>query len=307
MSSAEDNPITQRTVASGGPELSGERHACLVVIHGEGLGRRVDVRETLVHVGRSRDNDLVIAHPSVSRHHCEIWIEGSVCRLRDCGATNRTRVNDVPVEGAELRDGDHITIGESLLKFIGSENPEASYHAEVYQLVTHDSLTELPNRRFFSEQVDSAILSAIDNGQPLSLCIIDVDLFKPINDGFGHVAGDGVLQELASRLRRQAGDADLAARIGGEEFALLMPGRALPEALSRAEAIRREVESLPFMIEKQAHRITISIGVADLRPDRADRSTLMRAADTALYAAKSSGRNCVRSPIPAGSEGSKDA
>ncbi|MCK7595590.1 GGDEF domain-containing protein [Pseudomarimonas salicorniae] len=298
MSGEEDNPITQRTMASGGPQLDGDRRACLVVIHGEGLGRRVDVGETTVRVGRSRDNDLVIAHPSVSRRHCEIRIEAGVCHLRDLGATNRTRVNDVPVEGAELRDGDHVTVGESLLKFIGRENPESSYHAEVYQLVTHDPLTELPNRRHFTERVDAAIAAAVEQGEPLSLCIVDVDLFKPINDGYGHVAGDGVLQELAARLRQHAGDQELPARIGGEEFALLMPGCTLPEALVRGEALRREVEALPFRIEQKPHRITVSVGVADLRLGRSDRSSLMRAADAALYAAKSSGRNCVRSPEP---------
>ena len=296
MSSADDNPTTQRTVASGGPELGSAGQACLVVIHGEGLGRRVDLGEHPVQVGRARDNDLVISHPSVSRRHCEIWREDGRYRLRDCGATNRTRVNDVPVDGAELRDGDHITVGESLIKFIGSESPEAGYHAEVYQLVTHDPLTELPNRRHFTEQVDASILAAAESRQPLSLCIVDVDLFKPINDSFGHVAGDVVLQELARRLRRHSEDGELAARIGGEEFALLMPGRDLAAALARAEALRRAVAALPFQIEQAAHRITVSIGVADLGAARGDRSTLMRAADAALYAAKSAGRNCVRAP-----------
>ena len=302
MSGGDDNPTTQRTIASDGPSPNAGHAACLVVIHGEGLGRRVDIGETPVQVGRARESTLVISHPSVSRRHCEVWREGTTYRLRDCGATNRTRVNDLSVEGAELRDGDHITIGESLLKFISGENPEAGYHAEVYQLVTHDPLTELPNRRHFTEQVDAAIASAQEQGLALSLCIVDVDLFKPINDGYGHVAGDGVLQELARRLRRQPLEGELAARIGGEEFALLLPGRSLAEAIARAEALRREVEDLPFSIEQKDHRITVSVGVADLRPGRSERSTLMRAADAALYAAKSSGRNCVRSPQPSDTE-----
>ena len=298
MSSGEDSTTTQRTVISPGPALDGTRPACLVVIHGEGLGRRVDIADSVVQIGRARDCDLVIAHPSVSRRHCEVFIDGGTYRVRDCGATNRTRVNDVPVEGAELRDGDHLTIGESLIKFISSESPEAGYHAEVHQLATLDPLTELPNRRVFTEHMNTAIADALDRGHPLSLCIVDVDLFKPINDSFGHIAGDGVLQQLAIRLRRHAGSSDLVARIGGEEFALLLPGRALPDALILAEALRRDVEALPFQIDRQPHRITVSVGVADLGAGRGDRSSLMRAADGALYAAKSSGRNCVRSPAP---------
>lgn len=296
MSGNDDNPTTQRTVASGGPSLDGSQPACLVVIHGEGLGRRIDFGDAPVHIGRARENDLVISHPSVSRRHCEVFRDGGTYRLRDCGATNRTRVNDVPVEGAELRDGDHITVGESLLKFIGSESPEAGYHAEVYQLVTHDPLTALPNRRHFTEQVEAAISEALEAGRPLSLCIIDVDLFKPINDDFGHIAGDAVLQQLAARLRSHVAPGTLGARIGGEEFALLLPGRGLAEALAVAEALRREVEARPFEIERRAQRVTVSVGVADLTAERGDRSLLMRAADAALYAAKSAGRNCVRSP-----------
>jgi diguanylate cyclase (GGDEF)-like protein len=298
MDDTEDNPSTQRTRISGGPALPGAGSACVVVIHGEGLGKRVDVGEAALRVGRAKDNDLLIVHPSVSRHHCEIWRDGETCRIRDLGATNRTRVNDLPIEAATLRDGDHITVGESLLKFIGHESPEAGYHAEVYQLVTHDALTELVNRRHFGERCDAAIDRALERRAPLCLAIVDVDLFKPINDRHGHIAGDAVLRQIAGHLRRAARRGDLAARIGGEEFALLLPDTGLDEAAVLAEQLRTAVAADRFILDGQRQPVTISIGLAALQAGRANRSALLRAADLALYRAKDGGRNriCLASP-----------
>src|SRR5690606_1592810 len=120
-------------------------------------------------VGRSQDADLCIAHKSVSREHCQVWREGDECRVRDLGATNCTRVNDVPVTEATLADGDHVTVGESILKFISHTSVEATYHEEIYQLATRDALTDLCNRRHFSEQVDREIARALRHGRPLSM------------------------------------------------------------------------------------------------------------------------------------------
>lgn len=90
-------PTTQRTILSDGPTPSSHRSACVVVIHGEGLGRRADIDTARVRVGRSQEADLHIPHNSVSRLHCELWRDGDSYRVRDLGATNTTRVNDAPV------------------------------------------------------------------------------------------------------------------------------------------------------------------------------------------------------------------
>jgi diguanylate cyclase (GGDEF)-like protein len=294
MSATSYNPTTKRTVPSPGPGLPGDQHsACLVVIQGEGLGRRVDIESDAVLVGRSAEARLHIPHPSVSRRHCEVWREGEIYRVQDLGATNTTRVNDRPIAEAELRDGDHITVGEILLKFISHASLEARYHEEVYQLATHDPLTDLFNRRHFNQQLDIEIARALRHARPLSLCIIDVDLFKQINDRFGHVAGDGVLKQLAGLLRAHVRCEDLAARIGGEEFAVLLPETDLQGARDLAEQFRSAVAAAEFSPGGIAQRITVSIGVAQANAERADRSRLMKAADAALYRAKESGRNRV--------------
>lgn len=292
---SDDGSTTRRTVLSPGPERPEQNSACLVVIHGEALGKRVDITEQALVIGRTHDADLRIAHASVSRRHCEVWRENGVCHVRDLGATNRTRVNDQPVETATLADGDHLTIGESILKFIGEGSVEARYHEEVYQVATHDALTQLYNRRHFSEIIDKEIARALRRKRPLTLCIIDVDLFKPINDRYGHIAGDSVLRQLGDIMRSHVRGDDIAARIGGEEFAVLLPETDEDAAQNFAERLRHAVASTTFQIsDATPKQLTVSIGVAALAPERETRSTLMAAADAALYLAKQAGRNGVR-------------
>ena len=292
MANAED--ATHRTLHSPGPAAPARRSACVVVIHGEGLGRRADIGDAPVLVGRSSEADLVIAHQSVSRAHCRIWRTEDAYLVADLGATNTTRLNDAKLQGERtLVDGDQLTVGESILKFISQDSVEASYHEEIYQLATHDALTELYNRRHFIEMADKEIARAIRHARPLSLCIIDVDLFKPVNDRYGHISGDEVLRQIALLLRGHARTDDLAARIGGEEFALMLPECDAEAARAFAERLREAVAAAPFAPGGEPQRITVSIGIAELAADRDTRPALMAAADTALYRAKSEGRNRV--------------
>ena len=294
MTSSHDvTEITQRTLLSDGPRRTGPRSACVVVIHGEGLGRRVDIVDAPVLVGRSQEADLSIAHRSVSRQHCRIWRDGDDYRIRDLGATNRTRLNDAAIDEAVLSDGDHVVIGESILKFISRNSVEARYHEEIYQLATHDTLTELYNRRHFVEMADKEIARAVRHRRPLALCIIDVDLFKPVNDRHGHIAGDEVLRQIADRLRQHVRSEDMAARIGGEEFAVLLQECGAEAASGFAERLREAVATTAFAPGGEPRRITVSIGIAALGFGRDSRSTLMAAADAALYRAKNAGRNRV--------------
>ena len=286
---------TQRTLFSEGPLRPAPRPACVVVIHGEGLGRRADIHATPMLIGRSPEADLSIQHKSVSRQHCRIWREGDACRIADLGATNTTCVNDAALQAETvLADGDRITVGESILKFIAQDSVEARYHEEIYQLAVNDPLTDLYNRRHFCEMVDKEIGRALRHARPLALCIIDVDLFKPVNDRYGHISGDEVLRQVAAVLRRHARNDDVAARIGGEEFALLLPECTAADAALLADRLREAVAGTLFAPGGEAQRITVSIGVAALAPQRDTRPALMAAADAALYRAKSEGRNRVR-------------
>jgi diguanylate cyclase (GGDEF)-like protein len=287
--------ITVVKAADGGLRAA----ACVVVISGEGLGRRVDVDRRRIVVGRSEDADLCIPHSSVSRRHCEVWRDGNTYRVRDLRATNPTRVNDMTVEETELEDGDHIAVGECLLKFISATSVEARYHAELQQLATNDALTELPNRRHFVETVDKEIQRSQRLGLPLAMCIVDIDHFKKINDQFGHIAGDDALRQVALILRGFVRSGDIAARIGGEEFAVVLPETSAEDAaVIFAEPLRVAIAQASFILDNQVRQITVSTGIAGMCPGRETRSTLMQGADAALYRAKGEGRDCVRVQPP---------
>ena len=294
MASDDNNPATtQLTLLSAGPHRASPRSACVVVIHGEGLGRRADVDERAVVVGRSQEADLHIPQQSVSRQHCHIWRDGDEYRIRDLQATNPTRVNDKVIREAVLVDGDHITLGESILKFISHSSVEARYHEEIYQLATQDALTELHNRRHFIDMVDKEIARAMRHQRALTMCIIDVDLFKPVNDRYGHISGDNVLRQIAGILRRHVRSDDFAARIGGEEFAVLLPECDMEAAFGFAERLRQAIAEVIFKPGGDAQTITVSIGVTAMTPERDTCSRMMAAADAALYRAKHNGRNQV--------------
>lgn len=164
------------------------------------------------------------------------------------------------------------------------------------QLSMLDGLTGIANRRHFDEVLQRQWAGLAAARQPLALLMIDADAFKALNDTRGHLIGDECLCELARVCERLAGGEGLAARFGGEELALLLPGLALPEALAVAESLRATVEALalPHPASPVAACVTVSIGVAVLPPEAGRQpEPLIALADRALYAAKQQGRNRV--------------
>jgi diguanylate cyclase (GGDEF)-like protein len=156
--------------------------------------------------------------------------------------------------------------------------------------VNTDSLTSLANRRFFIDFLEKAMSFAKRHEQPLSVIMADLDNFKSLNDTYGHQAGDQVLVAFAEAMQASIRREDLAARFGGEEFILMLPGTALKEATILAERLRESLEKLVF--PPLTTRVTASFGIATYRPDDTF-ETLVKRADEALYAAKAAGRNRV--------------
>lgn len=290
----QDEHTEDRTLTAGGPDRPSETHASIVVIHGERLGERIRLDEghPLV-IGRAPDCDLQLTQSSVSRRHCQVFRDGDRYRIRDLGATNRTSLNEQPVIEAWLTDGDHITIGQSILKFVGPGNLEAHYHAEVHQRTILDTLTGLYNRRYFLDMLDREIARNERHRRIFSLAILDLDLFKQVNDDLGHLAGDEILKSLGSVLGNRVRRNDTAARIGGEEFGVLLPETELADALDLAEDIRRAISDHEFRDGDRPIELTASLGVAQWRSGMAGASDILRAADEALYEAKDAGRNRV--------------
>ncbi len=157
-----------------------------------------------------------------------------------------------------------------------------------------DAMTGLRNYRAFCAQLDEEVRRATRYNHPVSLLLLDLDLFKQVNDQFGHQVGDRALMHLATVLRASVRDTDLPARYGGEEFVVLCPETDADEALVVAERIRQAVASTPFLDGEHAPvYLTVSIGVATFPWDADDDATLIHNADAALYQAKRAGRNRV--------------
>ncbi|WP_018693316.1 GGDEF domain-containing response regulator [Algicola sagamiensis] len=156
-------------------------------------------------------------------------------------------------------------------------------------LAMHDQLTDLYNRYYLLAVSEQRISSVNRHHQPLSVLIIDVDHFKKLNDTYGHLIGDQVLIELADVLKKACRHEDIAARFGGEEFVMVLEHCDIKDAALKAEVIRKQVEER----KPDDIRITVSIGVSQLKPDEHRFRECLKRADAALYQAKASGRNQV--------------
>ncbi|MGY1893383.1 histidine kinase [Pseudomonas asplenii] len=167
---------------------------------------------------------------------------------------------------------------------------EVAAHAQIQHLSMHDALTGLPNRNKLARYLDDALLLK-EHAPPLSLLMIDLDNFKPINDSLGHPAGDAVLQEVAVRLRECTREHDIVARLGGDEFIVVLNGMDSPHEIDKF--CTRLIGSLhqPVIFEHHPLHIGASIGIALSRRHGYVPSDLIRYADIALYQAKSEGKN----------------
>ena len=158
----------------------------------------------------------------------------------------------------------------------------------------HDPLTHILNRRATLDFLTSELIRAVREHNPLSVMMVDIDLFKSVNDKYGHLAGDEVLCEVARRLRISVRTSDLVGRFGGEEFLVVAPACCTAGGMIQAERLRDVVCSQPIIIKDRSVTVTISVGVATtLDPRRHEMEGLLTAADEALYRAKAAGRNRV--------------
>jgi len=199
------------------------------------------------------------------------------------------RVNDKPYTDNEME----LLITINNIVSIAISN--AALYDEVIQLSYTDGMTDLHNYRYFEMRLREEVLRHTRNKQDVSLIILDVDNFKNYNDTLGHQAGDEVLKLLGKILKDTVRENDIVARYGGEEFAVILPGVSRDGVVILAERIRECVEETAFQNQEvqPTGNLTISVGTASLPLDTTDLKDLIYKADTALYAAKHAGRNCV--------------
>jgi diguanylate cyclase (GGDEF)-like protein len=163
--------------------------------------------------------------------------------------------------------------------------------AELEKLATTDALTGLYNRRHLFTLGEYELEKALQDGNLLSMILLDIDHFKMVNDNFSHATGDQVLIEIAKTLTGNARTGDICCRYGGEEFVILLPNTGLASGQDVAERLRKIISDTPIHINESEIRITASLGVTQAQPGDADLASVIARADQAMYLAKSDGRN----------------
>ena len=295
MSEIQNWDVTLQTNSNDQNDDGANQAGCLVRIHPMELENKL-VRLTLTEttIGRQPSCDIFCDDPSISRKHAVIMKGESGFYIRDCQSTNGTYVDSQRVSEVPLRDNDQIRVGNHIFKFLADDSIETRYHETVYNMMTKDGLTGAYNKRYLIESLEREYERAKHYQRKFSVIMMDIDFFKKLNDTYGHLAGDEVLQQFAHRLHQIAHRDQLVARFGGEEFSVILPETDLASALEIAEEIRREIARVPFHTNAGPLEVTASLGVAELDlTHHTCFSDLLESADQKLYHAKENGRNQV--------------
>ena len=272
--------------------------ACFMVISGSSMGKLYKLDSTELLIGRSNQCALLLEDDGVSRNHCRVTRDrdGKIS-IHDLQSTNGTFVNAKKIDSSVLNDGDRIQVGSStMLKFSFQDHLEEEFQQKLYQSANFDGLTGVYNKRAFFERLEQECSYSKRQKQPFSLCMLDIDHFKRINDSFGHPIGDHALSVLASVIGLAVRTEDSLCRYGGEEFAIILRGIDRIGGLQFAERIRKIVEDADFSFKREGSlhplKMTVSLGVASVQAGETQESKqLIERADRCLYRAKEGGRN----------------
>lgn len=243
-------------------------------------------------IGREPSVAVPLPLSSVSRRHAHLYRKRGGYWLTDLGATNPTRVNGMQITSTPVLDGDLLSIGELSIRLLSPTNAHNEQQFPALEQDTQDALTRLSNRRHLRVAMEQVFAAATPMAE-VALVLLDLDHFKHINDRFGYAAGDRVLGVAARVMRDQARGKEQPARIGGEEFAILLPDASKADALRVAERLRMSLAALQLLEDGDPLSITASFGVACVRMDSSNPDALYLRADAALYEAKRLGRNRV--------------
>ena len=267
----------------------------LIVLAGTNVGEMYRLDETETVLGRGSNATIRLNDDGISRRHARILQVAGEVLVEDLQSSNGTQVNGEKVLQQALKDGDKIRLGSTtVLKFTYHDQLDERFQQQMYDAALRDGLTKAYNKKYFLDRLETELAYARRHRADLSLVMFDADHFKRINDNYGHLAGDHVLQQIARLAQATVRSEDVFARYGGEEFGVICRTVHLAAAGILGERIRALCEITRFEFEGQRLPVTISVGVAAYPDVPAETgSQLIAAADEALYQAKRTGRNRV--------------
>lgn len=307
-----ENPTNTHSVDStqvvnfyDGSTQSGERQVwVLQVVAGAEQGRVIKLVEgKRISIGRAREADFTVPDSSCSRKHAEFYLgPDGKAYVRDLNSTNGTIINKNMLKDdlVELVDGDRVQLGDNtVFRFARTTEQDVGVQIEVFERANKDALTGAFNRRRFDEAIEREVAFQRRGKQSFAVVLFDVDHFKKINDTFGHPAGDEVLREIGRRVPKATRQEDFFARIGGEEFVVLIRGEDIAGIMAISERIRHSMERTPIEYDGKVIPFTISVGFTVIEPGaHVDKDEVVGLADQALYYSKQNGRNRVTSKLP---------
>ncbi|HUF03305.1 MAG TPA: GGDEF domain-containing protein [Aridibacter sp.] len=276
----------------------------LVFLTGDLLAVPIPLEREEVIIGRALEADVRVNDSRISRRHAMITAvndpeTGETSHLlKDLGSSNGTLLNGEKVTEETLHNGDKITLGEHILRFELLDEIDREYQHRIRRLLAHDDLTGLLSSRSFFSELRRESARAKHTDLPFCVLMMDIDLFKNVNDSYGHLTGSRTIEEIGMCITSILRNGDAASRFGGEEFAAFLLEAEINQAMVAAERIRKRIERQPFSVIRQGkpagiHHITMSIGVSSFPQDSEDPIELVEMADSALYRAKHLGRNRV--------------
>jgi diguanylate cyclase (GGDEF)-like protein len=268
----------------------------LSVVVGLDAGRVIPIAKGETVIGRATSCDLVLPDPGVSRQHARILREGGAFYVEDLESKNGTFVAEQPIRRRAVEINVPIRIGPHVIVRLGMmTTTERKLSQELYDSSMRDALTKVYNRRYIFDRLLTEIAFHVRHESALSLVLFDFDHFKKINDAYGHAGGDAALTQGVERIVSRLRTEDVVARVGGEEFAIMLRGIAIADATTCAERIRKAVTAAPMSLEGNPTQVRISLGVASIDEVAAPPTPekLLAIADRRLYLAKHQGRNRV--------------
>nr|VFJ78382.1 MAG: diguanylate cyclase (GGDEF) domain-containing protein [Candidatus Kentron sp. FW] len=249
-----------------------------------------------VTIGCAEDCDIRFMQGDISPRHARLELNEGGAMITDLGTVNGTYVDGVAVSRHGLADGAIIRFGSiDTMKFTYINQLERSFYLSQYRRTVYDDLTGVFNRRYFLMALGQELAYAHRHGQTAALILIDVDHFKRINDGQGHLVGDTVLKRIVTVIQKNLRKENILARYGGEEFGVIVRGEDARETHGLADRIRCSVGRTGFDHGGKSLRITISAGIAihDRGHTPGGALEIFIEADKQLYRAKAAGGNHV--------------